>query len=46
MISLYNTLLANDRAQALPAVFGKTIRLIPVVDKIVEVHVAPIITEL
>ena len=43
MINLCNTLLDNDRAQAIPVDMGKTIKPIPVIDKIIEVHVAPLI---
>ena len=44
MINLCYTLLANDKAHAFPADAGKTIKPIPVIDKILEVDVAPIIT--
>ena len=44
MIILCNTLLPNDRAHAVPAVIGKLINPIPVVDKILEHGVAPRIT--
>ena len=44
MINLCNTLLDNDRAQAIPADIGKIIRPIPTTDKVIEVDVAPMIT--
>ena len=44
MIIFCNTLLPNDRAQAIPADMGKTIKPIPVIDKVIEVDVAPMIT--
>ena len=44
MINLCNTLLPNDRVQAIPADIGKTINPIPVMDKVIEVDVAPMIT--
>ena len=37
MINLCNILLLNDRVQAIPAVIGKIIRPIPVIDKVIEV---------
>ena len=43
MINLCNTLLPNDRVQAIPADIGKTIKPIPVIDKVIEVDVAPMI---
>ena len=43
MINLFNTLLRNDRVQAIPIVVGKTIRPIPVIDRVIEVDVAPMI---
>ena len=43
MILLCNTLLPNDRIQAIPADIGNTIKPIPVTDKVVEVDVAPMI---
>ena len=44
MFNLCNTLLPNDRVQAKPADMGKTIKPIPVIDKLIEVDVAVIIT--
>ena len=44
MINLCNTWLLNDGAQAIPADIGKTIRPIPVIDRVIEVDVAPMIT--
>ena len=44
MINLCNTLLPNDRIQAIPANIGKAIKPIPVIDKVIEVDVAPMIT--
>ena len=44
MINLCNTLLPNDRLQAIPADIGKIIKLIPVIDRVIEVDVAPMIT--
>ena len=44
MINLCNTLLLNDRVQAIPADMGKIIKPIPVIDKVIEVDVAPMIT--
>ena len=44
MNNLCNTLLPNDRVQAIPADIGKIIRPIPVTDKVIEVVVAPMIT--
>ena len=37
------TLLANDTVHAIPADIGKTIKPIPVIDKVIEVDVAPMI---
>ena len=42
-INLCNFLLPNDRVQAIPADVGKIIKPIPVIDKVIEVDVAPII---
>ena len=42
-MNLGNTLLANDRVQAIPADIGKLFKLIPVIDRVVEVDVAPMI---
>ena len=44
MINLCNTLLPNGRVQAIPADIGKKIRLIPVIGRIIEVDVDPMIT--
>ena len=43
MINLCNTLLPNDKVHAIPADIGKTIRPIPVIDKVIELDVAPVI---
>ena len=39
-----NILLANDRAHEIPADIGKIFKAIPVVDQVLEVYFAPIIT--
>ena len=44
MINLCNTLLPNDRVQAIPADIGKIIKPKPVTDNVIEVDVAPMIT--
>ena len=44
MINLCNILLLRDRANAIPADIGKTIKPIPVTDRNTEVDVAPMIT--
>ena len=44
MINFCNTLLPNDRLQAIPADIGKIIKPIPVIDRVIEVDVAPMIT--
>ena len=44
MINLCNTLLPNDRIQAIKADIGKIIKPIPVIDRVIEVDVAPMIT--
>ena len=44
MINLCNTLLPNDKPQAIPAHFGNTIKPTPVTDKVIEVDVAVMIT--
>ena len=44
MIKLCNILLPNDKVQALLADIGKIIKPIPVIDKFIEVDVAPMIT--
>ena len=43
MINLCIILLPNDRVQTIPADIGKIIRPIPVIDKVIEVDVAPMI---
>ena len=43
MINLCNTLLPNDRVKAIPADIGKIIKPIPVIDRVIEVDVAPMI---
>ena len=43
MINLCNTLLPNDRVQAIPADIGKIFKPIPVIDRAIEVDVAPMI---
>ena len=44
MINLGNTLLDNDRVQAILANIGKIIKPTPVIDRDIEVDVAPMIT--
>ena len=44
MINLCNTLLPNDGVQAIPADISKIIKPILVIDRIIEVDVAPMIT--
>ena len=44
MINSCNSLLDNDRAQAIPADIGKIIKPTPVIDRVTEVDVAPMIT--
>ena len=44
MINLCNTLLPNDRVQAIPADIGKIIKPKPVTDKVIEVDVVAMIT--
>ena len=44
MINLCNTLLPNDRVQAIPADIGKITKPMPVIDRVIEVDVAPMIT--
>ena len=46
MITLCNTLLPSDKIHAIPADTGKTIKPIPVTDKIIEIDVAAIVTTL
>ena len=43
MINLCNTLLLKGMVQAIPAENGKTIKPIPVIDRVIEVDVAPMI---
>ena len=43
MINLCNTLLPNDRVQTIPADIGRIIKPIPVIDRVIEVDVAPMI---
>ena len=42
MINFFNTLLPSDKVQAIPALIGKTMKPIPVTDRVIEVNVAPI----
>ena len=44
MINSCNTLLPKDRPQAIPADIGRIIKPIPVIDSVIEVNVAPMIT--
>ena len=44
MIKLCNTLLPNDRVQAIPADIGKIFNPTPVTDRVIEVDVAAMIT--
>ena len=44
MIILCNTLLPHDRVHAIPADIGKIIKPTPVIDRVIEVDVAPMIT--
>ena len=44
MINFCNILLPNDIVQAIPADIGKTISPIPVIDRVIEVDVAAMIT--
>ena len=39
-----NTLLPNDKVHAIPADIGKIFQPKPVIDKVIEVEVAPMIT--
>ena len=43
MINLGNFLLPNERVQAIPADMGKINKPIPVINRIIEVDVAPMI---
>ena len=44
MIDLCNILLPNARVQAIPADIGKIIKPTPVIDRLIEVDVPPMIT--
>ena len=44
MINLCNTLLPDDSVQSIPADIGEIIKPIPVIDRVIEVDVAPMIT--
>ena len=44
MIILWDTLLPNDGVHGIPADIGKTIKPVPVINKVVEVDGAPVIT--
>ena len=44
MINLCNILLPNDRVQAIPADIGKIIKPKPVIYRVIEAEVAPMIT--
>ena len=44
MINLCTTLLPNDRVQAIPADIGRIIKPIPVIDRVIKVDVATMIT--
>ena len=44
MINLCNTLLRNDRVQAIAADIGRIIKPLPVIDRVIEIDVAPMIT--
>ena len=41
MIILFDTLLTSDKVHAIPTHIGKTIKPIPVTDRVIEVNVAP-----
>ena len=43
MVNLCDTLLPNGKAQTIPADIGRTIKPIPVIDRVLEVAVAPLI---
>ena len=43
MNNLCNTLLPNDRVHAIPADIGEIIKPIPVIDRVIEANVAPMI---
>ena len=44
MINLCKILLPKDIPQAIPVDIGKTIKPIPVIDRVIDVDVAPMIT--
>ena len=44
MINLCNILLTNDKVQAKPADMAKKIKLIPIIDSVIEVDVVSMIT--
>ena len=44
MVNICNTLLPNDRVHAIPDDTAKIFKPIPVIDRVIEVDVAPIIT--
>ena len=44
MINLCNILLPNDKPQAIPADIGRIIKPTPVIDNVIDVDVAPMIT--
>ena len=44
MINLFITLLPNDKVQAIPANIDKIIKPTPVIGRVIEVDVAPMIT--
>ena len=44
MVISCKTLSPNDRVHAIPADFGKTIKPIPVIDEVIQVDIAPMIT--
>ena len=44
MTNICNTLLPNDKVQAIPADIGKIIKPIAVIDRVIKVDVAPMIT--
>ena len=44
MTDLCNTLLPNDKVQAIPADIGRIIKPKPVIDRVIEIDVAPMIT--
>ena len=46
MIILCNTLLPSDRVHAIPADIGKIFKPTPVIDRVIKVYVAAIITML